>query len=256
MNSTIEELRADIGRLCYLKQTPGMLNPFNVAVGGVAVAPEWEPTGESVMVDGSAWMAKYLPTDRPRVFRVEGTQYNFKGEPCYALQVTPHAGPRCAHPSEVIFVPGSPRKMPPGTVLPQEGDTVVESDYVDAGKERWGYSRYRATLLKGGKPFAIVTPDGSKAITPEDADTLLDALNQRPLRLLMVFYGHDTGLVCLDDGRLLAATENSHMSVPSDIPRCTVDDHTALELFGEEHCWSDLISYLQSNYDWTNKNLP
>lgn len=41
----------------------------------------------------------------------------------------------------------------------------------------WTYSPYRATLKRGGKTFAIVTPDGTNALNKADQKTLLDALN-------------------------------------------------------------------------------
>ncbi len=44
-------------------------------------------------------------------------------------------------------------------------------------KARWEYSRYRATLKRDGKFFALVTPDGNNALTEEDKETLLEALN-------------------------------------------------------------------------------
>ena len=41
----------------------------------------------------------------------------------------------------------------------------------------WTYSPYRAMLRKDGEHFAIVTPDGRNALTPEDAKLLVDRLN-------------------------------------------------------------------------------
>lgn len=41
----------------------------------------------------------------------------------------------------------------------------------------WTYSRYRATLKKNGKTFAIVSPDGRNALSDADTETLLRALN-------------------------------------------------------------------------------
>lgn len=41
----------------------------------------------------------------------------------------------------------------------------------------WTYSRYRATLKKDGKTFAIVTPDGRNALALADEERLLSALN-------------------------------------------------------------------------------
>lgn len=45
-------------------------------------------------------------------------------------------------------------------------------------KTVWTYSRMRATLKKNGRAFAIVTPDGSNALSLEDEKTLLDLLNR------------------------------------------------------------------------------
>jgi hypothetical protein len=41
----------------------------------------------------------------------------------------------------------------------------------------WEYSRYRATLKRNGRTFAIVTPDGRNALNPFDEFVLLKALN-------------------------------------------------------------------------------
>jgi hypothetical protein len=41
----------------------------------------------------------------------------------------------------------------------------------------WEYSRYRATLKRNGRTFAIVTPDGKNALNPFDEFVLLKALN-------------------------------------------------------------------------------
>ena len=43
----------------------------------------------------------------------------------------------------------------------------------------WEYSAYRATLKKDGEFFALMTPDGKNALSPEKAKELLDALNGR-----------------------------------------------------------------------------
>jgi len=40
----------------------------------------------------------------------------------------------------------------------------------------WEYSRYRATLRKHGKTFAIVTPDGQNALSQKDAEELVQRL--------------------------------------------------------------------------------
>lgn len=42
---------------------------------------------------------------------------------------------------------------------------------------RWSYSMYRATLYRDGVRFAMVTPDGSNALSPEAANELEVALN-------------------------------------------------------------------------------
>ena len=118
----------------------------------------------------------------------------------------------------------------------------------------WSYSTYRAALRKDGELFAIVTPNGSDALSPEDAKTLVDALEPK---LLKVFYGQDTGLVSLSTGVLLACVDDGHyLATPSDIPSYTITDGDAETMFGEEHNWSDLIAHLRENYDWTNKNMP
>ena len=42
---------------------------------------------------------------------------------------------------------------------------------------KWTYSRYRATLSKNGKFFAIVSPDGNNALSQEDMVELVKDLN-------------------------------------------------------------------------------
>ena len=44
----------------------------------------------------------------------------------------------------------------------------------------WTYNPYRALLQLEGKPFAIVTPVGGNALSPEAAETLLKDLNAKP----------------------------------------------------------------------------
>jgi hypothetical protein len=75
-------------------------------------------------------------------------------------------------------------------------------------------------------------------------------------KLLSVSYGLDTGLVSLVTGDLLACALVGDLSTPSNVPCCTVQDHEAEKLFGEEHNWNDVIEHLQANYDWGNKVLP
>jgi hypothetical protein len=48
------------------------------------------------------------------------------------------------------------------------------------GSGSWTYSRYRATLRKNGRFFAIVTPDGSEVISRQAEKELLAALNRSP----------------------------------------------------------------------------
>ena len=75
-------------------------------------------------------------------------------------------------------------------------------------------------------------------------------------KLLSVSYGRDTGLVSLVTGDLLACSPDGDLSTPSNVPCCTIQDHEAENLFGEEHNWNDVIGHLQEHYDWDNKNLP
>jgi len=46
------------------------------------------------------------------------------------------------------------------------------------GSDSWTYSRYRATLRKNGRFFAIVTPDGSEGLSRPAEKILLKALNK------------------------------------------------------------------------------
>lgn len=48
---------------------------------------------------------------------------------------------------------------------------------------RWTYNAYRATLLRDGLRFAMVTPDGANALSPEAASELLVALNGKGVDL-------------------------------------------------------------------------
>jgi len=85
---------------------------------------------------------------------------------------------------------------------------------------KWSYSRYRATLKRDGKFFAIVTPDGKNALSKDDAATLLNILN-RPcgigktitsgpdskfLNELEVLYKHPSCCVA-DTRRMLGVTD-------------------------------------------------
>lgn len=45
-------------------------------------------------------------------------------------------------------------------------------------KDRWTYSRLRATIRLKGKPFAIVTSDGKNALSDADQAKLLFLLNR------------------------------------------------------------------------------
>ena len=69
-----------------------------------------------------------------------------------------------------------------------------------AGSAEWTYSHYRATLLRNGEFFAIVTPDGRNDLSPENAKILLDALNnERRFRsALERIAGLDTGQLASD----------------------------------------------------------
>lgn len=70
-------------------------------------------------------------------------------------------------------------------------------------------------------------------------------------QLLKVLYGDDTtGLVSLKTGELLAAVDYRWLSVPSAVPTVAVSDFDMQRLFGEEHCWSDVIQFLQENYNY------
>ncbi len=44
-------------------------------------------------------------------------------------------------------------------------------------KNIWTYNKYRAALLKNGKVFAFVTPNGADALSETDANELLAELN-------------------------------------------------------------------------------
>lgn len=59
---------------------------------------------------------------------------------------------------------------------------LIRKNDPDAGKRDiapvWTYNPYRATLLKNGKTFAIVTPDGKNELDAGTVDELLKALNK------------------------------------------------------------------------------
>lgn len=44
-------------------------------------------------------------------------------------------------------------------------------------KHEWRYCPYRATLYRDGKRFAIMTPDGHRPLSTEDAEIIVNALN-------------------------------------------------------------------------------
>lgn len=86
-----EEMLKNHKRLCFLKLVPGMINPHQVEHRGIPVTPKW--------------CDKRLAGDKPRVFRVEGYQKNYRGDPCYRIHEIPNdTFGRCASPSEVIVV--------------------------------------------------------------------------------------------------------------------------------------------------------
>lgn len=62
----------------------------------------------------------------------------------------------------------APKKDAPGSLGLAPGS---------ASEGPWTYSRYRATLKKDGKIFAIVSPGGQNALSDADTETLLRALN-------------------------------------------------------------------------------
>lgn len=98
-------------RLCFLKLVPGMINPHNVNHRGVPISPKW--------------CDKHLAGDKPRVFRIEGFQKNYRGDPCYRIHEVPNdTFGRCASPEDVIVVseyavttPPSWRQWPYGSIL-------------------------------------------------------------------------------------------------------------------------------------------
>lgn len=45
---------------------------------------------------------------------------------------------------------------------------------------KWSYNRYRSTLCKEGKAFAIISPDGINALSSDAANELLADLNGVP----------------------------------------------------------------------------
>jgi hypothetical protein len=86
-----EEMLKNHKRLCFLKLVPGMINPHHVQHRGIPVTPKW--------------CDKQLAGDTPRVFRVEGYQKNYRGDPCYRIhEVSRDEFGRCASPSDVIIV--------------------------------------------------------------------------------------------------------------------------------------------------------
>jgi hypothetical protein len=89
-----QRMISNIGRDCYLKMVPGMANPHCVTIDGHLVTPAWTSG------------ARPEPTDQPRLFRVEGLQYDYKREICYRIYA--YGGDTFGRPaaeSEVIFVP-------------------------------------------------------------------------------------------------------------------------------------------------------
>jgi hypothetical protein len=87
------EMQANIGRECYLRLVEGMTNPHGAQVDGVPVTPLWEHRN-----------GVGHPTDKPRMFRVECLQLDYKGEACYRIYAcNGDSFGRCAGRDEVIF---------------------------------------------------------------------------------------------------------------------------------------------------------
>jgi hypothetical protein len=64
-------------------------------------------------------------------------------------------------------------------LFPDCGNPMCKLCHADVTPDVWTYSGYRATLKRNGKFFAIVTPNGSDALSERDREILLAKLNQK-----------------------------------------------------------------------------
>lgn len=140
---------SNIGRDCYLKLVPGMSNPHGVTVYGHLVTPAWT-SGD-----------RPEPTDQPRLFRVEGLQYDYKREICYRIYA--YGGDTFGRPaaqSEVIFVP-------------YMGE--VKLDYAVTTQLSW--HQQKAGHIYGSILFLKLTPSEAAARELRPEETLRSRVN-------------------------------------------------------------------------------
>ena len=72
---------------------------------------------------------------------------------------------------------------------------------------------------------------------------------------VVVHYGEDTGLVLVREGKaelVLHVMGTNQWSTPDDYPVMSISDGDALELFGDEHSWADVLPLVAERF----LNLP
>jgi hypothetical protein len=132
------EMLENVGKDCYLRCQPGMSNPHAVIVDGLTVAPLWEGNE---------------PTEKPRLFKIAGLQYNFAKKICYRLHDYPDPDSKyglCANPEDVIFLPVNPSNWKPNYVVTPRRvvcAAVKKEDRIITGARHYDKLMH-ATILK------------------------------------------------------------------------------------------------------------
>ena len=75
-------------------------------------------------------------------------------------------------------------------------------------------------------------------------------------RILHVTVGSEQALVSLETGDVLVGPSEHPVLVAANVPRVSISERDAEVILGDEFTWNDVTSYLQTRYDWNNKNLP
>lgn len=80
------------------------------------------------------------------------------------------------------------------------------------------------------------------------------------LRLLVVFFEDEQGLVSLTTGDLLMHTSYNHATgTPANIPAISLEANNAtgllIDRYGDEVNWSNAIEFLREHYNWETKRL-
>jgi len=83
-------------------------------------------------------------------------------------------------------------------------EIIPETKEVESvNDEEWYYNSYRSTLIRDGKTFAIVTPDGKNPLEESDIKLLLEALNKSTCKHSRVEHLGSNGWKCTACGAAL-----------------------------------------------------